>query len=137
MMNVLALDPGTTTGYALFKGEDGELFGSGVMGKDTVIPWIDAVKPGLIIYEAYRNRPYVKQGGSDMPASQVIGKIKEWCRANNVHYVEQDPSVLPIALKWAGIKQPKGHLSDENSAIAHGVYYLQKHGIRKSRLLRG
>lgn len=128
--NILALDPGKTTGWALFSNK-GILVNSGEIPNHFVTEWLDSIEPGIVVVEDYRNMPWKKQGGSNMPASQVIGMVKEYCRWRQIKVVLQQNTVKPIAYRWAGLKK-KSH---ENDAIAHGWYYCQKSGIRKSRLL--
>lgn len=132
----LALDPGARTGWAWFD-EEGELVDFGIFqSHDELDDFLNERQPGVIIYEGYYNNPSIKQGGSKMPQSIAIGRIHAYCYRTNTRYYEQLSSVLPIALRWAGLRQYKGHVPDDKSAIAHGVFWLQRHGIRKSRLIR-
>jgi len=128
----LALDPGWHTGWALFDA-NGEKIQSGLfLGIDMFEDFLDHLGPSHIIYEDYIHRPWTPQGGSKHHAAQVIGACKAWAKRNGCKTTEQPNTVKPIAYKWAGLKK-KSH---ENDAIAHGIYYLQKNGIRKSRLIR-
>ncbi len=128
--NILALDPGKTTGWALFSNK-GVLVNSGEIPDDFVMNWIEAIEPTIIVIEDFKINPAKRQGGSDVPAAQVIGAVKAYCKWQRAKLVLQSNTIKPIAYKWAGLRT-KSHAHD---AVAHGWYYCQRSGIRKSRLL--
>lgn len=89
----------------------------------------------VIIVEDYVVRPHVSHGGSRVEAIQVIGMVKEFCRKNDIQMVLQPPRIKKVGYAWAQLKKPSRHNQTHHTdAIAHGVYYLQKNGIRKSVL---
>ncbi len=68
--------------------------------------------------------------------------IKSYAHRHKIPLHEQPNTALKIGLKYIGCYtmyydsrgKSKKHVDDEISAYAHGVYYLQSHGIRKSRV---
>jgi hypothetical protein len=49
-----------------------------------------------------------------------------------VKCVKQPNNKYPIGAMWGGITIPSNHsISHQFVAAAHGVFYLQEHGIRK------
>lgn len=147
-MHYLSIDPGEkTTGWAAFDSEGSELeFGKITGGVNAFMDWLDSLvpKPSEIIYENYRVSPTINHGFSKVVTIQLIGMIKRYAHTNKILLHEQPNTVLKIGLKYAGFYplyydsqgKKKKHVDDEVSAYAHGVYYLQKKGIRKSRVAK-
>lgn len=137
-MRYLSIDPGNNTGWALFN-EKGDPTESGeIKGHDKFMDWLEEVdpKPDIIIFEVYTidNRQFNHQG-SNVPTLQLIGMIKRYASKNKIKLVESRRVNLKIGLRFMGVKYPPGeHVPDQVSALAHGVFYLTKHNIRKSRL---
>lgn len=144
----LSLDPGEqNVGWAAFK-EDGSDIELGVVrgGLDSFLEWIENLdpKPKRIIYENYRISPTLNHGFSKVLTVQVIGMIKSYAKRNRIPLHEQPNTVLKIGLKYVGCYsmyydskgRRKKHVDDQISAWAHGVYFLQSHHIRKSRLAK-
>jgi hypothetical protein len=107
-----------------------------VEGIDEFTTWLEdlPMKPALIIYETYVIDPNVKQGGTDVPASQVIGAIRSYGQRHSIVCLPQLRTVLLIGYRWAGIKplpKSKHKLSHQYDAFAHGIYYLIKNKIRE------
>lgn len=134
---VLCLDPGETTGWAIFY--EGELWANGqdptpdptamadLIRELVALPSLDRV--GRIVYEEYRVRgnKFNEHVGSEVVTIQNIGAIK----------VIADGLDLPLTKQTAGMA--KGFATDDklrqwylyqkglkhsNDAIRHGVYYL-------------
>jgi len=128
----LALDPGNATGWATFAA-DGSAVGFGTWhGKKEVY---NGLLPDLkaVIIENFKLYPWksMEQAWSQLDTVRIIGAVEHYCYLNELELVFQDPSVKAIAYKWAGMTPPKNHkLSHETDAYVHGVYYLQKAGIR-------
>jgi hypothetical protein len=145
-MYYLSIDPGEkTTGWAAFDKEGKELeFGSITGGPDAFMDWLDSLLPvpQEIIYENYRINPAISHGFSKVVTIQLIGMIKRYAHTRKIPLHEQPNTVLKIGLKFIGFYtvyydkkgNKKKHVDDQISAFAHGVYYLQKKGIRKSRV---
>jgi len=136
----IAIDPGETTGYAIFD-DVGELVTNGaIKGHDTFLDWLDErtdVFDGCILEDyQVRNQQFNHQG-SRVPTIQLIGAIKRWARKRSIPVHLQRSDVLPVACKFIGFPYKRGiHVPDHISALAHGVYWLQQHKIRKHQLVR-
>lgn len=140
MDKYLAFDPGVSTGWAAFDSA-GEVSAKGILrGLDELMDFLeDCTRPETVIYESYRVFGHKAKAhiGSKMETVQAIGVIKARTSRWKCILVEQPSSILPIATKWAGVKLPSNHdKSHDIAAYLHGVYYLQKEGIRESRLVK-
>jgi hypothetical protein len=137
-----AFDPGGRTGIATFH-SDGKDIVKTSLAEDNFLMYLNTLievkdKPfKVFVVEDFRLRENkaLDLVGNDFIASQMIGAIKLTAHALKVPIIFQSPSILPTAIKWAGIKPHRGHLPDELSAYAHGIHYLVKNGIRKHRIL--
>lgn len=149
-MTYLAIDPGGTTGWALFD-EGGDTLGFGkVKGHDNFLDWLEDTvrlnepKVSTIILENYK---VGRSGGSqfthsfgDVPTLQLIGAIKRVAKKASIPIVEQSPNDMYMGLRHLGLwTRYRGdgkalHVPDDQSALAHGVWYLTKIGVRKHRL---
>jgi len=88
---LLAIDPGETTGYSIFK--DGELFRHGVIpwripvyGYNYLLDIMVANQPEVVVCEDYRlyaNRINA-QLGSQIPTIKIIGAIEMLCGTNKI-----------------------------------------------------
>lgn len=149
-MNYLAIDPGNTTGWAKFD-ENGDTVGLGkIKGHDEFLDWLEIeVISGVkkIVLENYK---VGRSGGSqftnsfsDVPTLQLIGAIKRVAKKANIEIIEQSPNEMYIGLRYLGLWEryrggkKRVHVPDEQSALAHGVYWLVKHKIRKHSLDEG
>lgn len=135
----LIFDPGVSTGWARFD-EFGNVSDKGICrGLDALSDFLEECEPAtVVVYESYRVFKHKANAhiGSKVEAAQAIGMIKAKARKWNAKTVEQPANILPIAAMWSGVELPKNHkISHDIAAYNHGVYYLQKNGIRKSRLL--
>lgn len=136
IVKYLSLDPGESTGWATFR-KNGSLveFGT-IRGKEALYHFLEAVSINIstIILEDYHLFPHKSnaQAWSSLNTVRYIGAVDYWAETTGRRVVLQDPSVKAMAYKWAGIEIPK-RKSDthETDAYVHGVYYLQKLGIRK------
>lgn len=141
----LSIDPGEKRiGYACFD-DNGETVGFGaIKGMDEFMDWLeDNPEPGTIIFENYRVNPGVSHAFSKVRTVELIGNIKRYCHKRGIPLVEQRNTDLPIGLRYLGMyevyytgRKRVKHVDDEISALAHGVYYLVKHGYRKHRLAK-
>lgn len=129
----LALDPGMTTGFAIFS-EEGEIIWIGEKDMSRMDEWLETLGGDFkaIILESYSLYPHVPQMYSKMETVQVIGKIKSWAHKRGIPIVEQAPELRKIGYKYMGKKIPsKKADSHRLDALAHGVYFLQRTGIRE------
>lgn len=137
----LAVDPGETSGWATFD-ENGEVISLGqVKGFDEFGDFLDTFDtqpPKVVIVEAYRVREQNKNFGSKVPTIQVIGMLRRKTKKVwNAEFVEQESHIKTVGYMWAGLKPESNHAkSHKFDAFVHGVWYLQKNGIRQSRLAR-
>lgn len=134
-MKWLCLDPGKTTGVAAFEGESGDLKKiDQLRGDEAVYNYLAEYDPDVVICEDFTLKPWKAKdmAFNTMDTVRLIGAIQYWCWLNAKQFVLQDPSIKPIGYRWAGIPAAKSHAnSHERDAYVHGVYYLQKLGIRK------
>lgn len=130
----LVIDPGETSGWATFQ-EDGSATAMGsVHGRTAVYGLLSTVQPRLLVVEDFELFPWKArdQAFSQFETVRVIGAIEFWAYAKNVQVILQKPTIKTIAYKWAGISPAKiKRDSHERDAYVHGVYYLQRNGIRK------
>lgn len=129
----LALDPGKTTGWATFDEQ-----GNGLsMGQADVLTFLELLRDTpaqVIITEDYKLYPWKRdeQIWSRLDTVRLIGMVQYFCWLNNRKLVLQMPNIKSIGYMWAGISEAKSHKnSHERDAYVHGVYFLQKAGIRK------
>lgn len=133
----LSLDPGLSTGYATFDAA-GDLITFGTLkGKEDLYDFLAQLcisDPIDVIVENYKLYPWkaMSQSWDSLETVRFIGSVDYWADMNGYSVHLQDPNVKGIAYKWAGITVPKNHaLSHETDAFVHGVYFLQKAGIRR------
>lgn len=132
----LAIDPGETSGWAYLDAE-GKVVDYGQFGKDNITKSLkDLIHSGIkhVIYENYVNFAWKRQKNwSDNFTSKVIGKIEAICELNDIKFTPQPASVKKAGYAWSGLgAAPKDHsMSHQFDAVAHGVYWAQKNGIRK------
>jgi hypothetical protein len=100
----------------------------------------DGPVPTMIIYESYRNRPWEKANvWADNKTSQLIGMILRYAHKNDVELVSSEPANLYIGLRFLNLYakyakrqgRARRHVPNHLSALAHGVYILQKRHIRQ------
>ena len=147
-LHYLAIDPGEgRTGWAAFdeSGDDIE-FSAIHGGADAFMDWLEALEPAPseIIFEDYSINPAVSHAWSKGGTIQLIGMVKRYARKNSIPVHSQPSTILKVALLHVGLYtvyyksdgSKKKHVDDQISAYAHGVYYLQKHRIRKPRVAK-
>lgn len=129
-MTVLSLDPGKTIGRALWT-NDGRLLFNDQCSLDELLDYFANTRSidTLVVESWMLLRRMTEQMGSRMEASQVIGAAKLYARIREVDYVEQSPSILPVAHLHTGIAKPRGHLPNPVSAYLHGYYYFVVKGV--------
>ena len=137
---ILAFDPGDTTGVCVFK-ENGDVASLSQLSLSEFLAWAATYEPEepvttLVIedYVLFAKRA-VKQSGSRMKASQVIGALKLLAIRLNATVVMQPSSIMPIASKWSQIYLPANHAqSHQIAAFLHGYYWLVQQGRVKTPL---
>lgn len=129
----LCLDPGKTTGWATFD-EAGVGITMGQANIQELLDMMDSTDAKIIITEDYHLFPWKlkEQVWSKIDTVRVIGMIQYWCYKTGRQLILQDPNIKSIGYMWAGLKRAASHKnSHERDAYVHGVFYLQKNGIRK------
>jgi acyl carrier protein len=129
----LALDPGGTTGYAVFN-EEGNCIDMGeVFTKEELRELLNDTKPTTVICEDWKTKKDVRLGGDPLETVRIIGRVEEWCdtQTPKVRVVLQLNTVKGIAYKMAGAVKPKNKkLEHRMDAYVHGVYFLERSGVR-------
>jgi hypothetical protein len=138
----LAIDPGEKfNGWATFR-DTGDLITMGtIIGIDELTDWLEAFAvewlKGVIV-EDYRvgiskgRYGATQHKGARVETVKTIGRIESWAYRNSVPLVLQPNNIKAVAYMWAGITVPKNkNLSHETDAYVHGVYWLQRNGIRR------
>ena len=130
-----AVDPGVTTGWALFI--DGIPVEMGEVETDKTLEnfceWLNRCQPvSLWVVEDYLIRPaplthgYAHQWNPAI-ASRVIGAINFRAYGDAAEVILQQPSIKPQASQLSGIPYVKGKPGQHKfDAILHGVYYWHK-----------
>jgi hypothetical protein len=132
----LGIDPGGTTGYAIFD-EVGDVIDFGDIPDTEIDDWLDALDYEIetVIIEEYRVYPHIPQVYSKMETPQTIARVKSWAHKAKVKVVEQPAQLTQIGYKYLGLKKPKKKADTHKwDAVAIGVYWLQRRGIRKFRV---
>jgi hypothetical protein len=136
----LSIDPGQHIGYAWFNSQGIPVANAEIDGHNKFMDWLEeGPVPEKIIYETYRNRPWAKANQwADNKTSMLIGMILRYAHKNKVELVSSEPSNLYIGLRYLGLYaryqkrgKSKPHVPNGLSALAHGVYILQKLRIRQ------
>lgn len=136
---LLALDPGMTTGWAIFNAQ-GKFIESGQANIVEVNDLDEKIVPNNIshiVYEDFKLFAHKarKQIGSRFEASQVIGKAEGWAHKHDLETIKQPASIKAIAEKWSQIKPTGSHAQSHwVDAYNHGYFFLVKRGLRKSAL---
>lgn len=133
---ILAVDPGEHIGLACYDAS-GNLHWDGIMNPVQFIDWCATTvnKFSVVVIESYRLRQgrAVRQTGSKLITSQVIGTAKLFARTQHAKVIEQDPQILNLGAMHMGIKVVS-HFPDNVSAKIHGWYYLETLVIVKPKL---
>lgn len=142
---ILFIDPGKHTGWARFSHLTGKARGHGiVVGLDALQKFLmmntGDMLPVRVVCESYRIRNNALNNGNlsvhqregHEVTLKAIGKIKTWCEIFEVPYEEVEPQMREVGYRQGNIPRAKDHkLSHDRDALAHGVAWLVKRGIRK------
>lgn len=128
---VICIDPGTTSGFAIFI--KGKVANFGELKKDQIFIWLDRQNPDLFVVENYRIRPRTFRGKQtrtwDNPfALRILGAVESQCQIKEIPLVIQEPAIKPIGYGFLNMPYVKGKKNVHHlDAIAHGAYYFVKH----------
>jgi hypothetical protein len=137
-MMLLSIDPGLTTGWAIWNVPKLLLFGDckGIEEFfDSLLLPDEWEEVDQIVMEDYKIRPSSlnKNWGHEWnngPALQVIGGVKLWARSHSIPYHMSQPSILPVGCGYIGYPyNKKKHTPNYISAIAHGAWYQVKNKL--------
>ena len=123
---ILVVDPGDTTGYALFE-EDGELYLKGQADFDKFLDFLLKNSFDSIVVEDYRLRKgkQAQQTGSRFQAVQVIGALKYIARQEEIPFELVSVQAKTLGSMYSGVKPPSDHKkSHEIDAYNIGIYWL-------------
>lgn len=148
-MIILGVDPGLTTGYAIWDTESQAWLSLGELktkpselDKSGVLVFLNEYKGphiDVIAIENYIQRPNFRSNNNnhhhfwtDQTTAKIIGTFLLFSSLHQCKYDEQEPSVKPIGYKMANLTYVPGkkgtHIAD---AMAHARYYELKIGGRK------
>jgi len=123
-MRLLAVDPGISSGYALY---DGNKLEFGVVelwhGLDALI---DRFKPDVVIVENFRLFPHMAKSlaNNTFLTVRVIGVVQYICELRGIKLIEQEPSVK----MGYPIRKPREMAEHAKDSVQHIIHYLMQHG---------
>lgn len=141
MINILSVDPGETSGWALLQ-KNGNCKQMGQLAFEPMMEFINNLVPegiAVIVIEDFVvfRRKAQAQTGSRHKTVQIIGALKSYALRHNIPVVMQGADIKKIAEKWSQIKPPADHAqSHQIDAFNHGFYYLVKNHYAKTALER-
>lgn len=127
-MKYLALDPGNTTGWAVFDTNTGRPteLGECKYGEELVI-LLQEKDVSFYVVENYRIRPRAVAGfaheWSEVLPARAIGYIEFHAISKAREVIYQEPSIKPIVAQRFGLPNKGSHQMD---AVLHGAYYAWK-----------
>lgn len=124
----LGVDPGDTSGYALFS-DPQTMVEWGHVKFDDLPDWIATLPPGItvVIIESFQlfSHKAKQQSGSKMKASQVIGMLKLYAKQIGAEVVEQPPTIKAFAEKQSKLRPTGAHSESHRiDAFNHCIYYF-------------
>lgn len=128
---ILVVDPGDTTGYALFT-DEGELKEKGQANLDGFMHFITNNSFDRIVVEDYRLRAgkQAQQTGSRFQAVQVIGILKYVAWLEEMPFELATVQAKTLGSMYSGVKPPSDHKkSHEIDAYNIGIYWLVDNNI--------
>lgn len=128
--NVLAVDPGTTTGLAW------QFFYDDIIDTDTallpaeeVLAWIAKRHNfhgiNTIVIERFATAGMLSKYG--LQTIDLVGQIKGWCYAKDIGYVIQSPQSRKPWTDKAELYPGRKRIIHEIDALAHLLQYLDPH----------
>lgn len=143
----LAIDPGDTVGWATFDGEGRILEMGQFLDRDFVKEITELMHSDLkhVIVEDYvlfQHKALAQSNsrGRNLKTAKMVGKVEMLAELKNIPVTKQESSVYKLGAMWGGFEIPSNHaISHQYVAAAHGIYFLQNHGIRSvgQALMRG
>ena len=132
---LLTLDPGETTGYALWDMKEGTLLKSGQIRTWPEVEWLSFQSqfnnflPTIVVFESYQVYEWKTEDHtwSQIPTVQTIGMLKFLCLQHSIPFYSQTAQIAKGFCsdekleQWGFWKKGERHARD---AIRHGVYFL-------------
>lgn len=135
---ILALDPGVTTGFALYDQHDpmaGRAWQKACKHSE-YMDELNEVWPNIIICESF---VHTHRTGTDYTPVEFIGLTKWFCERRDIILIEQTPAYGKAffdndKLKKLGVYV--GGMPHSMDALRHLYQFMMKHGLFDLRLLR-
>lgn len=135
-MTVISIDPGDSTGVALWS-DEGIFLEKFKMPLEEFLEWaakIDFVVSKVIVEDYVQNpNRRLNAKGSKMKASQGLGAAKLLAVQHGAELVVQKNTNLNMAAMHTGTPIVK-HFDDDTSAYLHGYWYFESVGLRRPAL---
>ena len=129
---ILVVDPGDTTGFALFR-DNGIFIAKDQANFEDMLQILhDTRHIERIVVEDYRLRAgkQAQQTGSRFQAVQVIGALKYHAFLHDVQFELASVQAKTLGSMYSGVKPPSDHKkSHEIDAYNIGIYWLVSQGI--------
>jgi hypothetical protein len=139
---VWSIDPGERIGFARWW-DDGTFIEKEVLDFQSFLAMLhhrtnDEImdgdpQPSVIVCEQWAFRPGQTGRGDTMVSAQVIGALRSYFWPGELTF--QDSGILRVTAMHCGLKVPKGHIPDEDSAYLHGFHYFERIGVLKARAI--
>lgn len=124
---ILAVDPGDTSGFALFAA-DGSLINKWQSNFDNLLEFLSPLTNlKTIVVEDYRLRAgkQAQQTGSRFQAVQMIGALKYHAKLHGMAFELASVQAKTLGAMFSGVKPPSNHKeSHQVDAYNIGIYWL-------------
>lgn len=132
MKEVLFIDPGNTTGFAIFSSEDDCHWKKDKIGfrpeVEQVFDLLDMTHPDILVVEKFTLFPWksMKLGWSQMTTSQIIGACHLYAYRRGIPFIQQSTDNRDIGYMNGQVpKLPKSNPANHaHDAWAHGCYWV-------------
>lgn len=133
----LGVDPGDTSGFALFETPE-KMLDWGNVKYDDFLDWLATLPDGItvVIVESFQlfQHKAVQQSGSKMKASQIFGMLKMYAKKIGAEFVEQPPTIKAFAEKQTKLVPKGAHINSHRvDAFNHCYYYFIKNKLVEVR----
>lgn len=131
-MLIVGLDPGGTTGCVAIR-SPWQIVGIAQISEDAeLIAWLNNMSPDTVIAESFKLYPWKAKSlsYSGMPAAEILGIIKLWCKENSVELVLQPAAMLKTIpdtmLRECGLWLPTRGADHARDAARHVLLWALK-----------
>src|SRR6266704_1330474 len=131
-MKIVAIDPGGTTGFAIYSTDDNKHWTKERIGcrteREQIYMLLHSEAPSLVVCEDYKLFPWKShaQAWSQLDTVKVIGGVEAYTLTKGIPLELQTTDNRDIGYMWGEIKKlPKSNPSNHaHDADAHAVYYI-------------